>query len=92
MSGATMKQKDAFIKALNKQMNLEEKNTDASVKRVLNRAKDATPAEKRVLEEITRSTAQRKVIDGIIARDRANNNVLFGGNLRTRNLRKSDFD
>ena len=93
MTGASTKQKDNFIRAFNKQVRLEERNTQRTVDRVLRQAdaRGANEATKRVLEEVVRSTAQRNLVDKIINKDRANGNKLFGGNIRTRRLRKTDF-
>ena len=103
MTGATVAQKAAFINALKKSLNLTQ-NSEAKMQARVDKAIEKATAwakqngrtsltaiEKRAITETVRSTYQREQIDKIIARDRANGNKLFGGNIRTRNLRKTDF-
>lgn len=103
MDSATNEQKQSLLNAINSSNNLPQ-NSDSSyqarVDKMIARAQSwaksngrsgLTSIEKRAISEIVRSTYQREQMDKIIARDIKNGNKLFGGNIRTRNLRKSDF-
>ena len=103
MTGATAGQKKAFASALNSALNLRQNSESAyqsRTDRLIARAEawakangrsGLTAIERRAINEIARSSYQRTAVDRIIQKDRNNGNKLFGGNIRTRNLRKSDF-
>lgn len=101
---ATAGEKERLINAINRNNNLTQNKDsayDARVQKMLDKAMDImrkagrtspmSELERRSIAELVRSTYQREQIDKIIANDRRNGNKLFGGHVKTRRLRKSDF-
>lgn len=101
MTGATAKEKQNLVSAINSMTGMKQNNEESyanRVQRLIDRAETwakangrtgLTNIEKRALGEIARSTYQRDQIDKILARDK--NNSLYGGHIRTRAIRKSDY-
>lgn len=94
MSGATQAQKDNFISRLNSMMQREEERGEIqrTVNDVLAKNPNLNQAQRRVVEEIVRSTVQRQMIDRMVANDNRRGGRQFGGHIRTRNIRRDDFD
>jgi hypothetical protein len=103
MTGASASQKQAFINAYNRMVNLRGSNEAAFQKRIddaiaranawarANGRSGITNIERRIITQAINSTKQRQIMDTIIRNDRANGNRLFGGKIRTRNLTKADY-
>jgi len=97
MSGATQSQKDNFISKLNTMMQREEARGEngqiqQAISRILANNPNLNSAQRRVVEEIVRSTIQRQMIDRMVAADNRRGGRRFGGHIRTRNIRRDDFD
>ena len=103
MGGANVSQKQSFLKAMNSAFNRTQERDEAYTRRAdrlveqarawkrANGGRALTQSEERVVRELANTTKQRATINQILERDRLRGNKFFGGNIRTRNLRKSDY-
>ena len=94
MSGATQSQKDNFISSLNDMMQSKTQTDEiqSTINDVLANNPNLNRAQQRVVEEIVRSTVQRNLIDRMIASDNRTGGTRFGGHIRTRRIRRDDYD
>lgn len=92
MSGATQSEKDNFVSLLSTRIAREETTIESRVSEALRAVPNLNRAQQRVVAEMLRSTYQRELIDRLVSADNRRGSPMFGGNIRTRDIRQSDFD
>lgn len=103
MGGATVEQKRTFLNNLNSALNRTQERDEAYTRRAdrlveqarawkrANGGRALTRSEERVVRELANTTKQRATINQMLELDRQRGNAKYGGSIRTRNLRKSDY-
>ena len=103
MTGATPQQKANFLTTLQRTLNLKNQNSQAHeefVQKQIQIAKDwakangrrsLTPTEVAMVRKLANTAWQRQAIDRMVANDNAKGGRRFGGNIRTRSLRRGEY-